>query len=169
MRIRVVFFALFLLNAAGILSAQKGGDPTQRYFRLICLVHLTGSGKSGDPVMPEYVADGVAAAANAFTRSDIQVQSSVGDQAPPRPAAIPAFVKARPGFVAWGMQPTDDHKMAIVQVVAVDHAAFDAILADKRPEIRVFEIGKDKKEVIERELQRFKKDFSLDGFRVVAQ
>jgi hypothetical protein len=32
--------------------------------------------------------------------------------------------------------------MAIVHLVAVDHHAFGAILADRRPEVKVFEIGK---------------------------
>jgi hypothetical protein len=30
-------------------------DPAQRYHRLICLVHLTGSGKRGDENRTEYL------------------------------------------------------------------------------------------------------------------
>jgi len=67
------------------------------------------------------------------------------------------------------MQPSDDGKMAIIQIVAADHSAFDAILSDKRPEIRVFEIGTSKKNDIEQELKKFKKDFDLENFQVVAQ
>ena len=59
--------------------------------------------------------------------------------------------------------------MAIVQYVAVDRSAFKAILADKRPEIRVFEIGKTPPGAIEGALRRFKHDFSLDGLKVLAQ
>jgi hypothetical protein len=67
------------------------------------------------------------------------------------------------------MQVSDDGKMAIVHMVAVDRHAFEAILADKRAEIRVFEIGKDSREDIETELKKYKKDFNLDSLRVLAQ
>jgi len=53
--------------------------------------------------------------------------------------------------------------------VAADHHAFDSILADKRGEIRVFEIGKDSKATIEAEMQKYKKTFTLAGFPVVVQ
>ncbi len=67
------------------------------------------------------------------------------------------------------MQLADDGKMAIVHYVAVDRGAFAAILADTRPEIRVFEIGKDKPAAIEAEMRKYKKDFTLANFPVVAQ
>ena len=104
---------------------------------MICLVHLTGSGKHGDELRPEYVPD--------------------------------ASALSRAGVVAWSMQTADDGKMAIVHLVAVDRNAFAAILADKRAEIKVFEIGVDKPEAIEKELKKFKKDFNLDALQVVAR
>jgi len=64
---------------------------------------------------------------------------------------------------------TDDGKMAIIHIVAADRHAFDSILADKRPEIRVFEIGKDSRETIEAELRKFKKNFDLDSFQLEVQ
>lgn len=67
------------------------------------------------------------------------------------------------------MEPTDDKSMAIVHMVAVNHHAFDPVLADTRPEILVFEIGKDSPAKIEAALQKYKKGFSLDRFKVVAQ
>jgi hypothetical protein len=111
--------------------------PDALYHRLICLVHLTGSGKLGDPRRPEYVP-----AATTGSRSEI---------------------------LTWSMQLTDDGQMAIVHYVAADRNAFAPLLADKRAEVRVFEIGKDKPEAIEAEMQKFKKDFTLANFRVVAQ
>ncbi|HWB54952.1 MAG TPA: hypothetical protein VG722_12190, partial [Tepidisphaeraceae bacterium] len=51
----------------GVLPAQRAAAPTHRYYRLICLVHLTGSGKANDPIMPEYVAEGTAIAQNSIT------------------------------------------------------------------------------------------------------
>jgi len=139
-RLRVLC-AILLAHFAGSAVGQVGPhavDPAQRYHRLICLVHFTGSGKPDDPFRPEYV-------------------PGSSDKA------------SRAGVIAWSVQPTDDGKMAIIHVVVVDRKAFAAILADTRPEIRVFEIGKDKKEEIEAEMQKYKKDFSLDAFRVVAQ
>jgi hypothetical protein len=117
---------------------QHAVDPSQRYHRLICLVHLTGSGKHGDPIRPEFV-------------------PGSGNET------------SRDGIIAWTVQTADDGKMAIVHLVAIDAHAFDAILADKRPEIRVFEIGKDNPAVIEAEMKRFKKDFTLDSLKVVAR
>jgi hypothetical protein len=110
--------------------------PEARYFRLICLVHLTGSGKHNDPIRPEFV---------------------------------PATAAARDGILSWSVQMTDDKNMAIVHLVAADHKAFDAILNDKRPELRVFEIGKHGKDVIEAELKKYRKDFDLTQFEVVAR
>jgi hypothetical protein len=67
------------------------------------------------------------------------------------------------------MQLTDDKNMAILHVVATDRKALDALLNDKRAEIRVFEIGKHGKDTIEQEMKKYKKDFDLGKFRVVAQ
>ena len=59
------------------------------------------------------------------------------------------------------MQKSDDGTMAIVQMVAADHHAFDSILADTRPEIRVFEIGKTDPATIQAEMQKYKQDTSV--------
>ena len=76
---------------------------------------------------------------------------------------------SRAGIIAWSMQVADDGKMAILHLVAEDRNAFAPVLADKRSELRVFEIGKDTPEVIEKEMKKFKKDFTLDSLKVVAQ
>jgi hypothetical protein len=117
---------------------QHAVDPTQTFHRLICLVHLTGSGKVSDPMRPEYV---------------------------PAPAAA----VLRSGNIAWSFQATDDGKMAIVHLVAVDRNAFQAIFADTRPEIRVFEIGKATRTQIETEMGKYKAGFNLDALKVVAR
>ena len=52
--------------------------------------------------------------------------------------------------------------MAILHVVAANRKALDAILSDKRADVRVFEVGKHGKESIETELKKYKKDFSLE-------
>ena len=80
-----------------------------------------------------------------------------------------AETAARSGILSWSMQLTDDKNMAIVHLVAANPRAFDAVLNDKRPEIRAFTIGKDSKDTIEKEMQKYRKDFSLATFQVVAQ
>jgi hypothetical protein len=136
MRRIVTAFAVFL--SAFSLYGQHAVDPTQGFHRLICLVHMTGSGSVSDPKRPEYV---------------------------PGPADQPS----RDGIIAWSFQPTDDGKMAIVHIVAAKREALAAIHGDKRPEIRVFQIGKDSRESIEKEMRKFKKDFDLDTLKVVAR
>ncbi|HXE64183.1 MAG TPA: hypothetical protein VN519_11625 [Bryobacteraceae bacterium] len=186
---RVTASFLFLYLAIPImLPAQRAVDPFNRYHRLICLVHLKGTGQKDDPIMPEYIAEGVATASAAAAASGqgakaethavnaspdpptdtVPIASSPKAGDPQQPMA-PSTAAARPGIVSWSMEFTDDKNMAIIHVVAVDRHAFDAILADKRTDIRVFEIGKDSKDTIEKEMRKYKKDFSLDSFQVVAQ
>jgi hypothetical protein len=38
-----------------IARAQHSVEPSARYYHLIYLVHLTGSGRQGDPIVPQYV------------------------------------------------------------------------------------------------------------------
>jgi hypothetical protein len=133
-----VLCAILLAISSGTVFGQHAVDPSQRYHRLICLVHLAGSGQNGDPIRPEYV---------------------------PGPSDAPS----RAGIIAWSMLPTDDGKMAIIHVVAVDRRAFAAIFADTRPEIKVFEIGVDSRRAIEAFMQAHKANFNLDSLRVVAQ
>jgi hypothetical protein len=182
-RALIVFSLLFL--SLGTLSAQKAADPSQRYFRVIALVHLIGSGGPGDPIVPEYVVQGTAVAQAGVEAAAAASAAAAGTQSAPGAAARPATTAApgspgtappppvpmssRPGILGWGMQKSDDGTMAIVQMVAADHHAFDSILADTRPEIRVFEIGKTPAAAIQTELQRFKQDFNLSTFRVMVQ
>ena len=71
-------------------------------------------------------------------------------------------IRDRGGILAWTFQLTDDKKMAIVHYVVADRAALAPVLADRRPEIRVFEIGKHSRPVIEQEMKKYKKNFNLD-------
>jgi hypothetical protein len=129
--------ALSAQHAVSAVSApQRAADPTVRYHRIVALVHLTGSGKHGDPIRPEYVP-----------------QSAAG----------------RNGILAWSFQLTDDRKMAIVHMVASNRHAFDAILADARPEIRVFEIGKHSTAEIQGALGKYAAAFDLTQLEVPAQ
>src|SRR5215469_620649 len=74
---------LFILNVNGILFAQKlAVDPSQRYFRIICLVHLTGSGGPNDPIVPEYVLQGVA-----VSQAALQAAAQAAANRPPAGSA----------------------------------------------------------------------------------
>jgi hypothetical protein len=139
MRRSLAVFGLLLTSfTINLFGQQHAVDPANRYYRVICLVHLTGSGKADDPIRPEYV---------------------------PKASDAPS----RDGIIAWSSQLTDDGKMAIVHLVAVNHYALDALLADKRPEIRVFEIGKHEPAAIALALKAVKANFSLESLRVVAR
>ena len=111
-----------------------------RYHRLICLVHLTGTGTAADPIRPEYA-----------------------------PSEEERAQFGRSGILAWTFQITDDGTMAIIHLAAVERSAFQQILADKRPEILVFEIGKDDRATIEAALQQYKQGFNHDSLKMVVQ
>jgi hypothetical protein len=93
------------------------------------------------------------------------------DADPMRPEYVPdaTAVSSRSGILAWTYRPVDDGKMVIVEYVAANRNAFEKILADKRPEVLVFEIGKDDPGRIETILRQFKKDFTLDMLRLPVQ
>ena len=55
MRQTVLLFALALSICSGFLPAQHAVDPAHRYFRVIALVPLTGTGTRSDPIRPQYV------------------------------------------------------------------------------------------------------------------
>jgi len=177
MRQTLVVLTLFILYASLILPAQKAVDPSRRYYRVIALIHLTGSGKAGDPVVPEYVVQGVATAQAGLQAAATAATSQPTAAARPQAAAsgsagqptAPAPMASRPGVLGWAMQVTDDGKMAIVQMVAADHHAFDSILADTRPEILVYEIGKADPATIQAALQKYKANFNLSSFLVMVQ
>jgi hypothetical protein len=136
MRRLISLFALVLSTFSGLLLGQHAVDPAHRYFRLIALVPLTGTGTRSDPIRPRYV-------------------PNVGD------------ALSRDGIIAWSSQLTDDGHKAIIHIAAVNHRAFDAILAD--PNVTAFEIGKADPAAIVTALQQFRQNFTLDSLKVVAQ
>jgi hypothetical protein len=155
MSFRALSFCLLLFGFTGIGFGQHAVDPSQRYHRLICLVHLTGSGKKGDPILPEYV--------------PVSVGPTTGNSSTAAAGSSTAVGAPLTGIAAWAMQITDDGKMAIIHMVAVNRNSFAAVFADTRPEIKVFEIGVDKQATIEAFMQQHKKGFTLNSIQVVAQ
>jgi len=173
MSLRTLSLCLLLFGFREIVSAQQSVDPAQRYHRLICLVHLTGSGKSGDPIIPEYVpvsAGGPTAVAAPPTGPSPTGAPSSGEPSSHATTGSPTTAAAPiAAILAWASQTTDDGTMAIIHIVAVDRNSFATIFADTRPEIKVFEIGKDSQATIEAAMQQYKKGFTLDSIRVVAR
>jgi len=124
-----------LLMLAVVACAQRRVDPKNTYHRVICVVPLVGTGTAADPRRPQY--------------------------APP----VKAVQTALPtDIIAFTQVPTDDGKFAIVEFVAQDRKAFEAILADAT--VTSFEKNLVSKAAIETALQKVKKGFSLDKFEV---
>ncbi len=132
---------------------------------------MTGTGSDDDPIRPEFVPNSAAKNASTIPQTDTgKAGSAVNTPAnPDTPASVNRALATRSGIISWSFQPTDDGKMAIIQVVAVNRQAFQAILAATDTDIRVFEIGKDKPEKIEAEMRKHKRDFSLNSLRTVAR
>lgn len=85
---------------------------------------------------------------------------------PRRPmfAPPPGAPVSRRGIVSYTMQESDDGRFALVEFVAFERAAFAGILAETRPEVKVFERGKARKEDVESEFRRLKANFDFDKF-----
>jgi len=120
------------------LLAQDRVDRKNLHERVWAVVPMIGTGTADDPLRPAYIPA-------------------------PSPPGTPVSTD---GIIGFTMQLTDDGKHAIVQFVARDRAAFKDLLADKSPDVKVFEKGKAKKDDIEKEFRKFKKDFDLDQMGV---
>ncbi len=121
------------------LSAQHKVDSRQLYERLYLVVPMTGTGTWTDPKRPLYA---------------------------PAPAEInPA---SRAGIIGFTHVMSDDGQLALVEFVARDAKAFDHILADVglnvNTKVKAFRKGKDKRDDIEAEFRKHKKDFNFDTF-----
>jgi hypothetical protein len=77
----------------------------------------------------------------------------------------PSTSASRTAIISFSHQVSDDGRFALVEFVARDRQAFEEIFNDKT--IKVFEKGKDNKDDIDKELKKFKKDFSLDKLGAV--
>jgi hypothetical protein len=64
-------------------------------------------------------------------------------------------------FTRSKWEPSDDGRFAIVEFATRDRAALDAVAAEPRV-VKSFQKGIHKRHDIERELQKYKKDFRLD-------
>ena len=88
---------------------------------------------------------------------------------PKRPmyAPVPSAINptSRTGIVGFTHVMSDDGNFALVEFVARDRAAFKDILADKT--LKAFLKGRDKREDVEAEFKKHKKDFDFNKFGLV--
>ena len=90
---------------------------------------------------------------------------------PVRAVPRPDEPASRTGIIGFTYVLSDDGQFALVEFVARDAKAFDNILADVSLNldinVKAFRKGKDKREDIEAEFRKHKKDFSFEHFGVV--
>ena len=133
---RVVLIAALLSFASTAFAQQQHHQVDMRntYRRIyVVLPMIPGKGTAADPRRPMF--------------------------APPPPA--PGTAPSRSGIIAFHYQLSDDKQFALVEFVAQNRAAFAPILTSNLPNLIVFEKGKHKKEDIEKELRKYKKDFDI--------
>jgi hypothetical protein len=119
--------------------AQDSVPPEFAYQRLYARVPMIGAGTKDDPRRPMFVP-----------------VPSIG-----RPARGESDA---PAIISFQMQESDDKQFALVEFVAADPDAFKLILQSTDPRVKAFVRGRDKKEDIEAEFKKHKRDFSLDNF-----
>lgn len=69
-----------------------------------------------------------------------------------------------PAGVGWRWIPSDDGRLAIVEVTAPSARMLAPLRGDSRPGVQVFERGRNSREDVEREIRKIRKDFSLERF-----
>jgi hypothetical protein len=133
--VRVIALALISVYA---LFAQDRAPKDFVYHRVWAVVPMIGSGKPDDPRRPMFV---------------------------PSPAEAKQTLesKQRPNVLSYSMQISDDGMKALVEFVGVNPAALRFIVESKDPNVKAFERGKAKKEDIEAEFQKYKRNFKLDS------
>ena len=121
-------------QSAASTSAKPGRivDAHNSYNRVIAVVPIIGQGTAADPKRPKYA------------------------PWPPATGQSPADI------IGFSHVSSDNGQFAIVEFVARDRSAFEAILADKS--ITVFEKGKDRPRDIEAALQKHRKDFTFEKY-----
>ena len=97
-----------LLVMTGVVCPQHRVEPNNTYQRIICVVPMVGTGTPEDPRRPQYA-------------PLLTLQS---------PTQARPVVAPRSAILAFSQQVSDDGKYALVEFVAADRAAFQAIFND---------------------------------------
>ena len=129
---------LLLLFLCVQLRAQPRVDARNMYERVMAVVPvMVGNGTFDDPKRPMYA---------------------------PSPADLQTSMTTRQGILGFTHVMSDDGQVALVEFVAKDRSAFQAILAD--PSVKSFLKGRDKREDMEAEFLKHKRDFDFAHFGV---
>ncbi len=115
------------------LAAQQRVDARNTYERVLAVVPMVGSGTSADPARPDYA------------------------PLPPQPGAAPS----RDGIIAFSYVVSDDGTLGLAEFVAVSRSVFKDLLADTRPQVKVFLKGRDSLQDALAEFQKHKKGFNF--------
>ena len=127
------------------LAAQPKVDSQHLYERIWVVVPMVGKGTLADPKRPMYAP------------TPLALNLPLGQVAAQQ-------IAARTGIIGYSQQVSDDGKFALVEFVARDRSAFKDILADTT--VKSFSKGRDKKEDVEAEFKKYKKDFDFNRFGV---
>jgi hypothetical protein len=130
--------SIFVTLACAMAFAQRKVDIGNMYERVLCVVPVVGKGTMDDPRRPLF--------ANLPVR-----------KGPP----------TRDGILAFSWIPSDDGKFALVEFVARNRVAFQAVATANRPDVRVFHKGRNSRAEIETEFRRYRQSFSLDQLRTI--
>lgn len=140
------------IGAMSMLNAQvRRVEPNQIYERIICVVPMIGKGTPDDPRRPMFVPTS--------TPIPITVEENTKSKEDP----------SVPEITAWAFQESDDGKLAVVEFVAKNRAAFKAILESGRAEVKIFLKGRTSKAEIQNQVRQIRKDFDLDKLEALAQ
>lgn len=131
---------LVCLCHSGRCWGQRRADSLQLYERVIAIVPMVGAGTYADPRRPLHA-----------------------------PVLGRGVADRGDGIVGFSYQVSDDGRLAVMELAARDRSAFQALLNDRRPEVRVFERGKSRREEVEAEVRRHIRNFDLTQFGVRAQ
>jgi hypothetical protein len=131
-----LFVGILTLSLGGSLTAQRRVDERNYGERITLIAPLQGSGTPRDPYRPLFA---------------------------PSPEELRAGASA---ILSYTAVLSDDKKFALIEFVARDQKAFEAILKDTRPDVKKFDHSRGaKKAEIELEFKKYKKDFSYDKFK----
>ena len=139
MRLARTLIPLLLLVLT--LPAQQAVNPRDRYERFVAIVPMIGAGTPQDPRRPLHT--------------------------PANEAQLQQHNRRQAKMLAFSYIVSDDGQYALVEFVATDRAAFAELIAD--PTIKKFEKGRAKREDIEREFRRYRRQFNLSDFGASVQ
>ena len=132
---RAIIPAILLAACCSSLFSQQNVAPGNLYERALCVVPLSGSGTPDDPKRPLHA---------------------------PSRSARPSTSGS--GILGFTHVLSDDGTLALVEFVARDRSAFNAILADSNA--KCFVKGRDKREDAEAEFKKHKANFDFSHFGV---